>query len=155
MCRKLQHVRRKPRGFRPENETVFRSENKTVHSLSAPRTGADQPAARPVGLKVSLERGPYLPVHMRPVIQPCAPQMLVVDDEAERLDKVELYARTCAKSRHVAGIRRYFRMIKHNMEHSVSDKKTPPQRAETSEKTAEKTAAPIHDRRDRQAGSNQ
>ena len=60
---------------------------------------------------------------MRPVIQPGPLEVLVVNDKAKRLDKVELYARARAKARHVAGVRRYLRMVENDMEHGSRIKK--------------------------------
>jgi hypothetical protein len=79
---------------------------------------------------------------MRPVIQPGTLEVLVVNDKAKRLDKVELYARACAKPRHVTGVRRYFRMVEDDMEHGFSlIEKDASARTETSTKTAEISAA--------------
>jgi hypothetical protein len=138
----LQHFRREARGFRPEDKAVVRREGKTVYGLAAPGAGTDQPAACTIGLKISIERGPYLPVHMRPVIKPRPLEMLIVNDKAQWFDKVELYARASTKPRHVAGVRRYLGMVENYMEHGFSlIEKDAPARTETSTKTAEISAA--------------
>ena len=88
-----------------------------MYGFTAPRAGADQPAPSPIGLQIGIERGPYLPVHMRPVIQPSPLEVLVVNNKTQRFDKMELYTRARTKTRHVASVRRYLRMVKDDMEH--------------------------------------
>ena len=79
---------------------------------------------------------------MRPVIQPGPFEVLIVNDKAQRLNKVELYARARAKACHVAGVRRNLWMVKDDMEHGFPlIEKDAPARTETSIKTAELSAA--------------
>jgi hypothetical protein len=71
--------------------------------------------------------------------------VLVVDDEAQWLDKMELDAGSGAEPRHVAGIRRDFRMIEDDMEHSSSSKitKNVPAQSEDARKDGGKPRRPL------------
>ena len=59
----------------------------------------------------------HVHLHQRPVIQPRALQIFILQAVPQRLDQVQLAPRRRAGARYVAGILRNFRLDQHDMNH--------------------------------------